>query len=74
MLVDNEGRSSGMTLAGGLIVTRGEEGGDDNVVEEIGSIIGVDNPEELATKLARRKRKKADHDCVLLVLWSLKHN
>lgn len=64
MPVDNDGTSSGMVFGGGSAVTRGEDSGDGNVVEEIGSIMGVDNPEELATKLARKKMKKANRDFV----------
>ncbi len=66
IFVDNGGRSSGMASVGGSTATRGEDSGDGDVVEEIGSIIGSmigdDNPEELATKLARKKMKKANRD------------
>lgn len=69
MLVDREGRSSGTAFAGGSTVSVGDDS-DEDVVEEMGSIIGGGIPEELATRLARKKMKKANHDFVLSALWS----
>ena len=64
MPVDKGGRSSGIALITGSTAARGEVIGDDDVAEEIGSImgsiIGDDNPDELATRLARKKMKKAN--------------
>lgn len=70
-LVDREGRSSGTAFASGVTVSMGEDS-DDDVEEDMGSIIGVGIPEELATRLARKKMKKANHDFVLSALFSPK--
>lgn len=44
---------------GGPGVTKVEVGDNANVVDDMGSMIGFDNPEELATKLCRKKMKNA---------------
>jgi hypothetical protein len=47
---ESGGRSSDIVLADGSTVTRDDGGGNGNP-EEMGSMMGVGNPDELATKL-----------------------
>lgn len=52
-----------LAAAGSSIAVRGddEDNGDGDATDEMGSMIGFERPDELATKFARRKMKNANN-------------